>query len=341
MTKRGTHDNAEMIITRTPLRLEFLGGSTDIASFYRRTPGHILNATIDKYIHIIVKKTDREDILFIHEKLERVSRADELTHERARAVLKHFHIKNGIEIVSLSDVGQGGSGLGSSSSFTVGLVHALAVFTRARMSVRGIAELAAHIEIDVVGAPIGKQDQFVAAFGGTNHTMYQKNGFVEVKPIRISLQKTKAFHDHLLVFRTGTTRSASAILGDQAKREKEIFPYLKTMAGLVEPAARAFAAGDFKRFAELLYKEWTIKKNLGPGVTNNEIETMYAKAKRAGAWGGRVSGAGGGGFLFMLAPQSRHGAIRRALKKYDEFPLHLTDEGTILVLRETKETNNR
>ncbi|MBI4085876.1 MAG: GHMP kinase [Candidatus Liptonbacteria bacterium] len=316
-----------MIIARVPLRLEFLGGSTDIASFYKRYPGHILNTTIDKYIYVIVKSAPGRGVTLVHEKTERVSDRDKLTHARTRAVLTHFGLRNGVEIISLSDV-FGGSGLGSSSAFVVGLVQALAVYTGRRMSKRAIAELAAHIEINVLGEPIGKQDHYAAAFGGLTVTTYQKNGFVDVQPIRLPPKIMEALQNHLLLFYSGEKRSASKILRSQSKQNKENFSYLVQMSDIVEPATKALKRGNLKRFAEYLFEEWTIKKNLSSGVTTRKLEDMYATAVRAGAWGGRVSGAGGGGFIFFFAPPSRHAAIRKALKNYEEFPLRFTEEGS-------------
>ncbi|MEY4731158.1 MAG: hypothetical protein RL681_104 [Candidatus Parcubacteria bacterium] len=320
-----------MIVVRAPLRLEFLGGSTDIASFYRRSPGHILNSTIDKYIYVVVKPAPGRGIMFLHEKTERVSHRDQLEHARAKAVLRHFGVTDGLEIVSLSDVPYGGSGLGSSSSFVVALIHAIAILFRERATPRAIAELAAHIEIEALKEPIGKQDQYASAFGGLNHTIYRRNGFVDVKRVRLTARNQRALQEHILVFHTGAGHSASAILGAQAKRDKENFPYLKQMAALAEPAAAALMRGDVERFAGYLTEEWMIKRNLSAGIATPELLRMHAAAIRAGAWGGRVSGAGGGGFLYVLAPRSRHTAVRKALARYGEFPVRFTEKGSEVV----------
>ncbi len=322
-----------MILDRTPLRVEFLGGGTDLAYFYRRTPGLILNATVDKYIYVVVHPRLDTKIKVSHDTVEIVDRVDLLEHPYLRASLKLLGINRSLEICSFSDITSHGSGLGSSSCFSVALLHALSVSIGQRPSPRKLAELASHLEIDVLKARIGKQDQYAAAFGGIQLQTFERNGRVTVQPIKLTPILSKKFHEHFLVFFTGTTRSASAILQKQAKSANRNYPFLKQMRDLVPGATQAFQKGDWKRFGEFLEAEWTIKKNLSADVTNARLESMYKTAKQAGAWGGRVSGAGGGGFMILMVPLAKRASVKRALHKYPCIPMRLVEGGSQMLMK--------
>lgn len=307
-----------MIIVRVPLRIEFLGGSTDIKYFYEKYTGYVLNVAINKYINIKINSNSKNI-------------AQNIINDRIRETLKYLKIKQGLEIISTSDVTTKGSGLGSSSSFLVGLVHGLLVLTNKKISSRNLAEIASHLEIDVLKEPIGKQDQYAASYGGINFLTFHKNGYVSRKEIILTSKVSKKLKQHLMLFYTGKTRSASNILKDQKKNINRKIIYLKQMRSLVKPATKVLEKGDLELFAQFLEKEWTIKKNLGKGITNASLEKMYRLAKQAGAWGGRVSGAGGGGFMLLIVPPNKHKKVKIALKKYIYTPISFTKKGSEII----------
>ncbi|MFH1246700.1 MAG: GHMP kinase [Candidatus Liptonbacteria bacterium] len=321
-----------LAFVKVPMRLEFLGGSTDISSFYTRYTGHVLNAAINKYIYVLVRRIGEPRVRLCHEEIEDVKHSHELVHNRTRAALAEYKINQNIEIVSLTDI-PGGSGLGSSSSFSVAILQALSVLAgKPVRNAREVAEQACRLEIDILKEPIGKQDQYGAAFGGINLLTFNKNGWVDRKHIVLSKEVEREFYKHFIVFNTGKGHSASRILGEQKKTANDKFKYLKQMSDLVPDATRALQKGDLKLFAEFLYKEWMIKKNLTAEVTTPQLEKMYKLASSAGAWGGRVSGAGGGGFMFLLAPPGKHAAIKKALKDYAIANFRFTGEGAKTIL---------
>lgn len=313
-----------MIFVRAPLRLEFLGGGTDIQYFYSRQTGYVLNASIDKYIYVALHRHNRDDI--------RITGPD--GHDRIRAALKEFNIHKGIEIAVLSDITAKGSGLGSSSSFMVALVHALSILKGKRLSAVDIAEMACHIEIDILHEPIGKQDQYAAAFGGMLSLIFQNNGHVNVKKIVFPEEIRQSIHSHLLLFWTGATRLATDILKEQASNFENNFIHLKRMAELVPNGVHALVGGDLRAFAGILEAEWMIKKKISQSISNIAIEDMYQKAKNAGAWGGRVSGAGGGGFMMLIAPPHTHLTIRQVLAGKDELTITLTENGSEVIFQD-------
>lgn len=320
-----------MIIVRAPLRLELLGGGTDIEYFYKNYTGRVLNTTIDKCVYVAINRKFGGDIRVSYAVTENVDHRDKIKHSRVKAALEHFGIDKGIEVVSIADVPLTGSGLGSSSSFMVGLTHGLGFLLGKRFTREELAEIACHLEINVLKEPIGKQDQYAAAFGGINVMTFYKDGRVAVKPVFLEPHLKNKLHNHILIFYTGITRSASEILKEQSKNLEEKIPYLKQMADFVPPAVKLLIEGEFQAFARLLNDEWKIKKNLASGISNEIIETMYKKAIDAGAWGGRVSGAGGGGFLVLLAPPQKHEQIKQALNSYKLTPVKLTEGGSQIV----------
>jgi D-glycero-alpha-D-manno-heptose-7-phosphate kinase len=320
-----------MIISRTPLRLELLGGSTDIEYFYKRHLGRVLCATLDRYVYVSVNPSFGNSIRISYSATENINHPSEVKNTRVRAALEHFGIEKGIEIISAADIPAKGSGLGSSSSFMVGLVNALNCFIGDSLSTEKLAEKACYLEIDVLKEPIGKQDQYAAAYGGLNFMKFKQDGKVEVSPVFLSPAFREMFRQHLMLFYTGKTRSASAILEEQKKNVESKMVYLKKMSDIVPEGVRALEKGDLKTFGRLLEAEWEIKKNLVSLVSNPEIEEMYKKAIAAGAWGGRISGAGGGGFLSLIVPPVKQGAVREALKDYQETPMNITEGGSQII----------
>lgn len=321
-----------MIISATPFRLEFAGGSTDIEYFYRQYPGHVLNTTLNRYVYVCVSPKFDGKIRVSYAQTENVDHREEIQHTRVKAALEHLGIERGIEIVSIADIPAKGSGLGSSSSFIVGLLNALYYHLGKSISTRDLAELACDLEINKLKEPIGKQDQYAAAFGGLNLMVFNQDGRVDVNPIFLSPKKKKDFEGHILLIYTGISRFTSEILGRQTSSNiDEQIPYLRKMGDLAEQGAKAIEKGDFRQLAQILEEEWTTKKHLTSGISGEEIEEMYHQAKAAGAWGGRVSGAGGGGFLLLVAPPEAHQAIRQTLNKYIFLPVHFSEAGSTLI----------
>lgn len=320
-----------MIIVRTPLRLELVGGGTDMAYFYEKQEGRVFNMAVNKWIYIGINPKFDGKIRVSYSVTENVDHRSEVAHTRVRAALEHFQIDSGIEIVSIADVPGRGTGLGSSSSFTVGLVQGLNYLHGKKTSKVDLAETACHLEIDVLREPIGKQDQYSAAFGGLNYMHFLKDGHVDVEPVFLEPSLRNIFHNHLLAFYTGAGHSASNILTEQKKDLNKKMPYLEKMANLVPVAVKAITSGDLKPLARILEQEWQIKKNLAPGISNETIEKMYSRAIKAGAWGGRISGAGGGGFLVLLAPPEYHERIKSELSEYIFTKLEITEAGSEIV----------
>lgn len=320
-----------MIISATPFRIEFAGGSTDIEYFYRNQPGHVLNATINHYVYVCINPKFDKSIRVSYSKTENVRSTKDLQNTRVKVALEHFNIKKGIEVVSIADIPTQGSGLGSSSSFLVGLLNALGRYTHKHLSARELAELACKLEIKKLGEPIGKQDQYAAAFGGLNLSVFYTNGRVEIKPIFLSPTMQKSLEDHLLLVYTGITRSASEILSKQKESIRNKMPILKKMGKLAKLAAEYLERGDLKNFAKILEEEWMIKKNLSSDITNEQTDNMYKIARASGAWGGRISGAGGSGFMILIAPPSNHQQIKQALRKYLFVPTKFTEAGSVII----------
>jgi len=302
-----------MIFVRTPLRLELLGGGTDMSYFYDRSPGVTLNVTLNQHVYIQINPSFDNQFLIRDKDTQKTSHIKDINNPRVRAALQFFKINKGLEILSSSDVPMGGTGLGSSSSFTVGLLQGLAKLQNKKFSPRQLAEMACHIEIDLLKEPIGKQDQYAAVASGANLTTYQKGGKVTVKPVNWTLKTKREFEKHLIFIYIGKEHSSKNILEEQKQNLDRKIPYLKQMAALAKEGLVVLQKGNFREFAHIMEKEWNIKKNLAT-ISDAQIEHMYQKALKAGAWGGKVSGAGMGGFLTLLAPANKIPQIEKAFK---------------------------
>ena len=307
-----------MIITRTPFRLTLGGGGTDLPSFYTRHGGFIVAAGIDKYMYLHVNTPIIEDFVRVqYSRTEIVSHANEVQHALAREALRSFGIDTGIEIVSIADI-PAGTGLGSSSSYLVGLLNAMHHLVRSPVCPQELAEEACHIELDLLHKPIGKQDQYMAAFGGLTTIEVAKEGQVRVSPLPISLDVVNALEGNLLLFYTGHARNAVGILArqDEASRngDHQVLGSLTVIKDLGLEIAAALQRGDLRRFGELLDVHWQAKKQLSGQVSNPQIDTWYELGKRNGAIGGKICGAGGGGFLMLYCDhdQARLREVMRA-----------------------------
>lgn len=322
-----------MIITRTPLRISFVGGATDFEDFYRKCPGRVLCASIDKYIYITLSQKFDGKIRLSYSKTENVDHRDQLEHSLVKAVLEEAGIENGIEITSVGDIPGKGTGLGSSSSFTVGLLNAIYALKGEIYAPDILAEKACHVEINKVGSPIGKQDQYAAAFGGLNMITFNCNGKIQVDPVHLSPEIKENFQNHLLLFYTGIQRSANPILSEQKQNIEKKFEFLRQMSDIVPDFKKALECGDFKKAGGILNQGWLMKKDLSSGISNSEIEHMYESAMGAGAFGGKILGAGGGGFFLAIAPSEKHQAIRNALAEYRETEVHFTESGSEIIFK--------
>jgi D-glycero-alpha-D-manno-heptose-7-phosphate kinase len=306
-----------MIITRSPLRLSLGGGGTDLPSYYREHGGFLIAAAINKYIYITVHQTFVEDLIIKYSSLERVASVDQIQHPLIREALKLVNItETNLEITSMADI-PAGTGLGSSGSFTTALLRALHMLRNNHISKRALAEQACHIEIDILGEPVGKQDQYIASFGGLTCFRFQNDGTVEAEPLRIDTECLHNLEDNLILVFTGFTRSASQILKDQDSRsrqkDKEMLENLHFVKQIGCETKTVLERGDLLRFAELMHTHWEHKKNRSKGMSNSTIDECYEYARRNGALGGKLIGAGGGGFLLFYTQEKTR--LRRALNE--------------------------
>jgi D-glycero-alpha-D-manno-heptose-7-phosphate kinase len=292
-----------MIITRSPLRISLGGGGTDLPSYYRDFGGFVISAAIDKYVYITLHETFQEAIIVKYSKMETVTNAGDINHPIVREALKLVGVQHPhLEITSMSDI-PAGTGLGSSGSFTTALLRALHMLCNNQISRRELAEEACRIELDILGEPIGKQDQYIAAFGGITCFHFQHDGHVDVQPLRMAAETLHSLEDNLVLFFTGYTRSASDILKDQdcrsRQKDREMLDNLHFVKQIGCESKAAMEAGDLRGFAELMHRHWEHKKNRTKGMSNGRIDECYDLARRNGALGGKLIGAGGGGFLMF------------------------------------------
>ena len=292
-----------MIITRSPLRISLGGGGTDLSSYYREHGGFVIAGAIDKYVYITVHETFVPTIIVRYSKMEEAEAADQIRHPIVREALRLIDIQDPhIELTSMSDI-PAGTGLGSSGSFTTALLSALHAYCRNHVSQRELAEQACHIEIDLLREPIGKQDQYIAAYGGITAFTFQQDGHVDVQPLRLPAATLHRLEDGLAMFFTGYTRNASEILKDQDERsrqkDREMIENLHFVKQLGYASKAALEGGDLRGFGELMHEHWERKRARTIGMSNGEIDKYYELARANGAIGGKLIGAGGGGFLMF------------------------------------------
>ncbi len=324
-----------MIITRSPLRISLGGGGTDLPSYYREHGGFVLSAAIDKYVYITLHQTFFEDLIIKYSQLERVRTLDQIQHPLIREALKLADQEASyLEITSMSDI-PAGTGLGSSGSFLTALLHALHLHTKTIVPRQQLAEQACYIEIERLGEPVGKQDQYIAAFGGITCFEFGKDGAVQVNPLKISSETLANLEDNLTLFYTGFTRSASEILRDQDTKSKQkdqsMVENLNFVKKLGYESKDALERGDLRGFAEIMRVHWEHKKQRSGSMTNSAINDWYDLACRNGALGGKLIGAGGGGFLMFYTEDKTK--LRHAMRQAGirEVRIRFDFQGTILV----------
>ena len=292
-----------MIITRSPLRISLGGGGTDLPSYYREHTGYVISAAIDKYVYITLHDTFAQEVIVKYSKMEVVNSAEEVKHPIVREALRLVQVGTPhLEITSMADI-PAGTGLGSSGSFTTALLRALHTMKKNFISRQDLAEQACHIEMSLLGEPVGKQDQYIASFGGITAFRFLPDDTVEVAPLQLAPETLHNLEDNLVLFFTGFTRSASQILQDQDTRsrqgDREMLENLNFIKQIGCETQAAFEHGDLRRFAELMRLHWDHKKKRSAGMTNSAIDRYYDLAMSNGALGGKLIGAGGGGFLMF------------------------------------------
>jgi D-glycero-alpha-D-manno-heptose-7-phosphate kinase len=322
-----------MIITQTPLRIGLLGGGTDLPDYYREHGGRVLNCAIDKYIYVIIKQRFDKDIYVNYSKKEIVSRVEDLEHELVREAMLMTGVSGGVEITTLADIpSSGGSGLGSSSAVTVGLLHALYAHTGRQVTALDLAERACEIEIERCGKPIGKQDQYIAAFGGICDLSFGPGDTVNADQIKLSASDRLALQQQIMLFYTGITRSANTILAEQNANVSTRLPQLDLLRDLAGFAVERLRSGEIDALGPALRESWEAKRKLASGVSNGQIDDMVARALEAGASGVKLTGAGGGGFLAVICSMERQRAVRASLAHMRELPIRLDQFGSRVTL---------
>jgi D-glycero-alpha-D-manno-heptose-7-phosphate kinase len=321
-----------MVVSQTPLRLSFVGGGTDFASFYGTHKGQVISATIDKYIYVIVKKRFDDLIVLHYTDNEIVENVADIKHDIIKAALQHVGIQKGIEIITLADITANGSGLGSSSVLTVGLLNALYHFKGMQVSSEQIANEACIIEIDMLKKPIGKQDQYIAAYGGIKKIEFNADHSVTVTDLSLSDTDKNKLQASIILHNTSVMRKAESVLEEQSSNIAHKIQELKTIAGLVDQLETAFANKQFEVLGDLLAINWENKKKLASAVSNEHINQMVEVALTNGATGCKIAGAGGGGFLMSYVPVQNQENFRAAMSAYKELPYTFDPAGSRILL---------
>jgi D-glycero-alpha-D-manno-heptose-7-phosphate kinase len=324
-----------MIITRSPLRISLGGGGTDLPSYYKEHEGFLVAAAIDKYVYITLHRTFVDDFILKYSKMERVGAAKDVEHPIVREALDLLQVNpRRLEISAMADI-PAGTGLGSSGSFTTALLKALHAYKQNLVHPRELAEQACHIEIDRLGEPIGKQDQYIAAYGGITCFNFRKDGTVDAEPLKITRETLYNLEDHLVMFFTGYSRSASNILKDQhvksQGKDADMLANLHYTKELGFRSRDALVAGDLIGYGKLMHEHWEHKKKRSGGMSNERIDTWYSLALKNGAVGGKLIGAGGGGFLLFVTEDKLR--LRRVLGEagMEEVRFRFDFDGTSVV----------
>ncbi|MCR4275181.1 MAG: GHMP kinase [Candidatus Wolfebacteria bacterium] len=334
-----------MIIVRAPLRISFVGGGTDMPDFYTQYPGRVISAAINKFIYITINHIPHtKKVIVKYVTTETVDSPHQLNHTRVKEALLDLGILKDIEIASFADISSR-AGLGSSSVFTVALLKGLNAFLGKNLNKQEIAEAASRLEIDLLKEPVGKQDQYAAAFGGVNIFQFNTDHSVTVKPVLLSYKIKKNLEDHLLLFFTGVTRDASSVLSDQKTNINSKLETLKQMADSVADFEKYLLSGNFEKLGQMLDEGWKRKRELSSKISNNTFDVIYDSGKAAGAWGGKILGAGGGGCMLFLVPSEKREEAKASiletarsqnLSNFEEIPFNFTECGVDIVYRDDR-----
>ena len=320
-----------MIIVQTPLRISFLGGGTDFPAYFMEEGGCVLSSAIDKFIFLTIKERFDDKLRVGYTRTEMVDEIDEIQHELIREALHLTGIRHGVEITTMGDIPSEGSGLGSSSTVTVGALNAMYAYQGEIASAERLAREACTIEIDTLKKPIGIQDQYIAAYGGLRFFEFLQNGEVKTKKINISVDARRELNDNFLLFFTGVSRSSSSILKEQKNNIKDRMTELREIKQMAYQARDYIESENFDALGELMHQSWELKKRLAGTISSSNINAMYESARNAGAVGGKIAGAGGGGFLLLYVPYERQSKVRAALSELQELPFRLEADGTKII----------
>ena len=320
-----------MLITQTPLRISFFGGGTDQAGFYREEEGCVLNAAIDKYIFVLIKRRFDALVRVGYTSTEMVESAGQVRHELVREALRLVGIERQVEIDTMGDIPASGSGLGSSSTVTVGVLNGLYHFLNSPQPLDVLARQACEIEIERLGKPIGKQDQYIAAYGGLRFIRFLPDEQVLAEELNLPAAEQRLFSSHLMLFYTNTSRKSESVLTEQRANTVARMPVLREMKAMAYEGRRLLEAGDYQDFGRLLHEGWQLKKKMASKISNFAIDEIYTQARQAGALGGKITGAGGGGFLLLFCPQSAQRQVRKALAALPELPINLEMDGSKVI----------
>lgn len=319
-----------MIISRTPFRISFAGGGTDLAEYYRKRPGAVVSTAINKYMYVTVNRYFEDKIILKYSKTELVPSVREVRHPILRECLRRTGFQRGIEVTSMADV-VGGTGLGSSSSFTVGVLHALHAFKSEFMTASELAREACEVEIGRLGEPIGKQDQYIAAYGGAQFTEFMPDGKVRVDPLICPAGTLEEMHSRLILLYTGVKRKAGPILRRARAQFGRNEAVLDRMRALADDVRHELQAGRVDSVGPIMHEGWELKKSLARGITSTDIDRAYEAALRHGATGGKIVGAGGGGFLLLFCPRRKRSRVLSALRGWREIPFEFESEGSKII----------
>ena len=320
-----------MIITQTPLRISFAGGGTDFKGYYEKDGGAVLSSAIDKYIYVVIKERFDSKIRVGYTRTEMVDEVSQIEHELVRECMLLTGITGGVEIATMADIPSAGSGLGSSSTVTVGLLHAMHAYQGRLVTAEMLAQQACQIEIEILGKPIGKQDQYIAAYGGLRWFAFCTDGTVGTRLVDLLEEKRRRFGECLMLFYTGITRKAGTILSEQKANIEDKREFLDRMKLQVPEVETALTDGNLNKIGRLMQAGWEWKKQMAGRISSVEIDALYESALDAGATGGKIAGAGGGGFLLLYCPPDRQSSVREVLTDMKELPFSLERDGTKVI----------
>lgn len=320
-----------MIVVQTPLRISLAGGGTDFPDFWRSEGGAVLSTAIDKYVYVIVKGRFDEKIYINYSRKEIVDSVDDIEHELLREAMRRTGVERGVEITTLADVPSEGSGLGSSSAVTVGFLHALYAYQGKLVEAEQLAREACEIEIGILKRPIGIQDQYIAAYGNLRVFRFHPDGTVGVEKVELGEAQPRRLAADLRLYFLDKTRNASDILAEQKASIPVTLPALQRLKSMVDPMKRALIANDTEQIGALLHEGWLVKKRLAPRISDDEIDRLYGRAREAGALGGKVVGAGGGGFLLLYCPGVSQKRLAEVFAGLRELPFNLERDGSKVI----------
>jgi D-glycero-alpha-D-manno-heptose-7-phosphate kinase len=320
-----------MIVVQTPLRVSLFGGGTDFPTYFRAEGGCVLTTAIDKYVFVTIKKRFDDMLRVGYTRTELVEDVADIQHELIREALQATGIRRGVEITTMADIPSAGSGLGSSGAVTVGALHAMHAYRGEMVSADQLAREACEIEIEVLSKPIGVQDQYIAAHGGFRWMEFTRDGEIQLERMELPASLEQQLNENLLLFFTGVTRDAGSILAEQEANITDRAAVLQEMKDLAREARAEMDRGNIDSLGRLLDISWDLKRKLASKITNGKIDAIYQAARQAGALGGKITGAGGGGFLLVYCPDGKRQEVRQALKDLRELPFRFEPDGTKVI----------